>query len=265
MTLISLAEIPRVQDVQLSPDGRTVSYMLARADWKAGVLLAHIWLQPVAGGKPTQLTSGESGELLARWSPDSRTLLYVSRGQIWLIAADGGAPRQLTRHSTGVYGGAPPAWSPDGSAIYFLANDPATDAERERERLRDDVYAFEQEFQAPPSLEDQCRHRRRAKADRRTVLDPLVPRLVRRHANRSSNAHPRRSSSDLGRGEIWITDADGQKRTPGDEERHRRSRRRAVARQLARAVHRLKRARGSSRITASDALHRFPRRVARRR
>lgn len=35
MTLVNLAEIPRVQDVQLSPDGRFVSYMLARADWKA--------------------------------------------------------------------------------------------------------------------------------------------------------------------------------------------------------------------------------------
>ena len=29
LTLISLAEIPRVQDVQLSPDGRSVSYTLA--------------------------------------------------------------------------------------------------------------------------------------------------------------------------------------------------------------------------------------------
>ena len=31
MTLINLAEIPRIQDPQLSPDGRTVSYQLARA------------------------------------------------------------------------------------------------------------------------------------------------------------------------------------------------------------------------------------------
>ena len=61
--------------------------MLARADWKTGLLVAHIWRQSVAGGPPTQLTSGESGELLARWSPDSRTLLYLSRGQIWLIPA----------------------------------------------------------------------------------------------------------------------------------------------------------------------------------
>src|SRR5439155_10975505 len=116
LTLVSLAEIPRVQDAQLSPDGQSVSYMLARADWKANVLVAHIWRQPIAGGRPTQLTSGESGELLARWSPDSRTLLYLSRGQIWLMPIGGGPARQLTKHATGVYGGAAPAWSPDGSA-----------------------------------------------------------------------------------------------------------------------------------------------------
>src|SRR5262245_38115077 len=149
LTLISLAEIPRVQDVQLSPDGRFVSYMLARADWKTSLLVTHIWRQAVSGGPPVQLTSGESGELLARWSPDSRALFYLSRGQIWLIGGEGGAPRQLTRHTTGVYAGAPgsqPMWSPDGSSIYFLASDSATDAERERDRVRDDVYEFEKDF-----------------------------------------------------------------------------------------------------------------------
>src|SRR5262245_34803873 len=143
LTLVSLAEIPRVQDVQLSPDGRFVSYMVARADWKAGLLVAHVWRQAVSGGPPTQLTSGESGELLARWSPDGSTLLYLSRGQIWLIPAEGGTPKQLTRHATGVNGSAPPVWSPDGSSIYFLANAPPRDAEREREPLRADVYEFE--------------------------------------------------------------------------------------------------------------------------
>src|SRR5215467_4565002 len=67
LTLISLAEIPRITDVQLSPDGRSLSYMLGRADWKANVPVSHIWRQAVSGGSPVQLTSGESGELIARW------------------------------------------------------------------------------------------------------------------------------------------------------------------------------------------------------
>jgi len=209
LTLISLAEIPRVQDVQLSPDGRTVSYMLARADWKTGLLLTHIWRQSTAGGPPTQLTSGESGELLARWSPDSRSLFYLSRGQIWLSPADGGTPRQITRHSTGVYGGAPPAWSPDGSSIYFLANDPPTDAERERERLRDDVYAFDQDFRqhhlwkiaVDTGVEQKLTDGPfsilwfHVSADGTRILEQRAPTPL---------------FEDLGRGETWITDAAGQ-------------------------------------------------------
>jgi len=147
MSLLELTEIPRLIDVQLSPDGRAVSYMLQRADWKANRLLPHIWRQTIGGGAPVQLTSGEMGEANARWSPDSRTLLYIAPAQngaqIFLVPADGGASRQLTRHLNSV---SAPAWSPDGSTIYFIAADPASDAERERDRLRDGVYSYDENF-----------------------------------------------------------------------------------------------------------------------
>jgi dipeptidyl aminopeptidase/acylaminoacyl peptidase len=149
-TLVSLAEIPRVQDVQLSADGRHVSYMLARADWKANRLITHIWTQATAGGAPLQITNTDTGESLARWSPDGRALLFLARGdggqQIFLVPAGGGASRQLTRHATAIYAGTPPAWSPDGASIYFLAPDPPTDVERQRERLRDDVFALDENY-----------------------------------------------------------------------------------------------------------------------
>ncbi len=122
MTLVNLAEIPRVQDAQLSSDGRFVSYQLARADWKANRQVTHLFRQALSGGPAVQLTSGDSGESTARWSPDGRTLLYLARGdsglQIFLMPSEGGASRQLTRHVTGVFGGVPPVWTPDGSSIY---------------------------------------------------------------------------------------------------------------------------------------------------
>src|SRR5436190_5409812 len=141
MSLLELTEIPRIIDVQLSPDGRAVSYMLQRADWQANRLLPHIWRQTIGGSAPVQLTSGEAGEANARWSPDSRTLLYVTGAQngaqAFLIPADGGAGRQLTRHATSI---SAPAWAADGSAIYFIAADAPSDAERERDRLRDGIF-----------------------------------------------------------------------------------------------------------------------------
>src|ERR1700680_2951674 len=70
MSLVDLAELPRILDPQLSPDGRSVIYTLTRADWKANRAMAHIWRQSAGGGQPTQLTNGEAGEASGRWSPD---------------------------------------------------------------------------------------------------------------------------------------------------------------------------------------------------
>ena len=208
LTLVSLAEIPRVQDVQLSPDGQSVSYMLARADWKANRLITHIWRQAVAGGSPTQITSGDAGELFARWSPDSRTLLFLTGGQIALVPADGGPSRQLTRHATSVYGGTPPVWSPDGSSIYFLASDPLTDVERERDRLRDDVYQFEENYKP--------RHLWKVTvatgAEQKLTTGPfsiLSFRVSRDGTQIAQHRAPTPLAGDVNRGEIWVTDATG--------------------------------------------------------
>ncbi len=148
MTLVDVAEVPRVLDPQLSPDGRFVVYWLGKADWKANRQVYHLWRQDTSGGTAVQLTSGQSGETTPRWAPDGHSLLFLARGegdtatQIYLIAADGGRARPLTHHATSVAG---PAWAPGGTAIYFVADDPATPAERDRDR-GDDVYAVDGNF-----------------------------------------------------------------------------------------------------------------------
>jgi dipeptidyl aminopeptidase/acylaminoacyl peptidase len=144
MTLIDIAGLSRVIGPQLSPDGRTVAYMLSTADWKAGRPVYHLWRQNVSGGAPAQLTFTEGGDIpVTRWSPDGRTLLFMRDGQISLLPADGGESRVLTRHATGVRD---PSWTPDGSAVYFVAADPQPASERERTQQRDDVYALDQNY-----------------------------------------------------------------------------------------------------------------------
>jgi dipeptidyl aminopeptidase/acylaminoacyl peptidase len=143
MTLVDLAELPRVVDPTLSPNGRFVTYMLSHADWNAGRWVYHLWRQDTRGGPPVQLTSDGNGETpgTSRWAPDSVSLLSIRAGQIVQIRADGGEPRPLTRHATNV---SEPAWSPDGSTVYFLASDARTDDERDRAQRRDDVYALDE-------------------------------------------------------------------------------------------------------------------------
>src|SRR6185295_5021311 len=147
MTLMDVAELPRIAGAapQLSPDGKALAYLLSHADWKAGRLVFQLWRQDIGGGAPRQLTFTEGGVQPGglKWSPDGKTLLFMRSGQISLLPADGGESRALTHHATGAR---LPSWTPDGTAVYFVAGDPATSDERERARLRDDVFAVDETF-----------------------------------------------------------------------------------------------------------------------
>jgi dipeptidyl aminopeptidase/acylaminoacyl peptidase len=147
MSLLDIAELPRVLDPQLSPNGRFVIYTLTHADWNAGRAIGHLWRQDTRGGAPMQLTFGASGDTpgTARWAPDGASILFIRDGQIQLLPAEGGEARPLTRHATGV---SAPAWSPDGTQVYFVAADVRTAGERDRERRKDDVYALDENYKA---------------------------------------------------------------------------------------------------------------------
>src|SRR5262245_47304666 len=148
MTLADLVQLPRVTDPQLSPDGGTVAFLIARADWKANRLVPHVWRQSTSGGAPVQMTSGDTGETSPRWSPDGKQILFLSRRppdnrpQVFVMPAEGGAARQLTHHATAL---AAPTWSPAGDSVYFVAEDQRP-ADPDREKLRDDVYAYDENY-----------------------------------------------------------------------------------------------------------------------
>jgi len=148
MTLADLVQLPRVTDPQLSPDGGTVAFLIARADWKANRLVPHVWRQATAGGAPVQMTGGDTGETSPRWSPDGKQILFLARRppdnrpQVFVMPAEGGDARQLTHHATAL---AAPMWSPAGDSVYFVAEDQRA-ADPDREKLRDDVYAYDENY-----------------------------------------------------------------------------------------------------------------------
>src|SRR5687767_8659440 len=122
MTLVDLLSIPRVGDPQLSPDGRTIIFMLSTPDWPANRRVAHLWRINADGTGMRRLTNEPGPPPTARWSPDSSTIASLSGGALHVMPAGGGKPRQVSKR-TGV---TDIAWHPSGRFIYFLAMDPLT-------------------------------------------------------------------------------------------------------------------------------------------
>ena len=146
-TFVDSLEQPVLSDPQLSPDGRQIAFVIERAGWKANRRIGHIFRINIDGTNQVQLTFGERGESSPRWSPDSKSIAFTARrdgdtnNQIYLLHAEGGEARRVANHPT-----APGslAWAPDGKSIYFTATDAKSAEERERDRLQDDVFAFEE-------------------------------------------------------------------------------------------------------------------------
>ncbi|MEW6737583.1 MAG: S9 family peptidase [Acidobacteriota bacterium] len=131
--------IKPVTDVQLSPDGKKILFHSTRprrSDERPGASWSEIWILNTAGGNPTRFTYNDKSDRAARWSPDGRTIAFLStrdtdKTQIFLIPADGGEARPLTNAESSVDAF---AWSPDGSMIAYTMTDAKTKEEEQAER-----------------------------------------------------------------------------------------------------------------------------------
>src|SRR4029453_15080376 len=85
----------------------------------------NLWVVPFRGGRPRRLTHGAWSDSRPRFSPDGRTLAFLSTrekdiAQVWLLSLDGGGGTRLTSFPRGV---AEAEWLPDGRGLAVLAYD----------------------------------------------------------------------------------------------------------------------------------------------
>jgi dipeptidyl aminopeptidase/acylaminoacyl peptidase len=154
MELEDLFRLHRVSDPQVSPDGRSVAFVVTDAFVAENRTDSDVWIVSTAGGEPRKLTNSLRADLHPRWSPDGQWILFSSNRdglyQVWVVSATGGEARKLTSISTQAMR---PNWSPDGKSIAFvsevypefssrpLAESDALNAERDAAKARGPVHA----------------------------------------------------------------------------------------------------------------------------
>ncbi|HXI27646.1 MAG TPA: S9 family peptidase [Vicinamibacterales bacterium] len=139
LTVDDLMTLRSIVDVQISPDGSRVAYVVSTPNLAKNEHEPAVYVVPVSGGTPARLGASvrifniPSPRPQLRWTADSETVSVLGfadgRPQVFAIPAGDGPERQITAAPEGVFGY---EWSPDGTSIAFLTADPIPQDEQRR-------------------------------------------------------------------------------------------------------------------------------------
>jgi len=124
-----LVTAQRITDPQPSPQGDRIAFVLRTTDLEANRGRLDLWMVGAGGGDPVRLTSDPGPDDNPRWSPDGRSLYFLSArsgsNQVWRLPVDpGGAgaagdPVQPVQVTHLPLDAANLTLSPDGSRLLF--------------------------------------------------------------------------------------------------------------------------------------------------
>jgi dipeptidyl aminopeptidase/acylaminoacyl peptidase len=120
-----LTKIVRVSDPQIAPDGKTIAFVVGRANLKEDRWDSEIDLVDVSKHTLRVMTHGRMGAGSPRWSPAGDRLAFIApdadkKAQIFVLSMDGGDALEVTKSKTSV---ASFSWSPDGAQFAYAAAD----------------------------------------------------------------------------------------------------------------------------------------------
>lgn len=146
MTPEKIIGMKRIYGVQLSPDGKKVTYVLRSLDEEEHRFTTDIYVADIKTGKSIQMTHQPKNDSSPRWSPDGSKIGFFSnrekRNQIWIISLAGGEAYQLTKLKDGASGSI--RWSPDGQKIaFFTRRELSEEEEKAKEEKRDEIVVDE--------------------------------------------------------------------------------------------------------------------------
>ena len=103
----------QIRDVAPSPDGKRLAFSA----------MDRLYVMDLPSGTPRRLTDLNVGEFEPTWSPDGRSVAFVTwggeaGGHIYRVAVDGKTKAQLLTRAAALY--YEPAWAPDGRRIVAI-------------------------------------------------------------------------------------------------------------------------------------------------
>lgn len=125
MTPTDMWNIKRIGAPQVSPDGRRAVFTVTTYDIEANRGSSDIYMLNLDGSEPFRFTRHPASDSSPVWSPDGKSIAFVSRrdgdaaAQLYVIPADGGEARRITNLPVAV---SAPQWFPDGERIAFVAS-----------------------------------------------------------------------------------------------------------------------------------------------
>ena len=141
----------RVGSSSLSPDGTEVAYTVTYYNMAENRGVTSIYVQPIEGGEPRQLTDNAGNDVSPQWAADGRSLFFLSNRsgsmQIWNVTTADAMLRQVSDIEGDIeaFGIAPTA-----EKVYYvqpvhvkdiLSKDVYKDMDKSKARIYDDLMA----------------------------------------------------------------------------------------------------------------------------
>jgi prolyl oligopeptidase len=153
-TYLSIEEIislPTLSSTNISDDGKNVAFVKKTANWEDSTYRNHVWIYEKGKGQSYPLTTGDIDSIHPLWSPDSKSIAYLSSGgdgdmknQIFVKSLDDYSEVKITDEKEGVSNF---RWDPTGKGFYYITQSKECEEIKKRKELYGDFQHVGKEHQ----------------------------------------------------------------------------------------------------------------------